>query len=1849
MSKRFLACILSLAMLLTTLPAFAAEGETVVATIGENSYTDFYQAVLAAKQGGTITVVADAVVESWPILWYETAVSGLTIEGNNHTLTVNNVPSNGNGAYMFHGSTDMKVSDFTINLPDGATAFDVPNGTFTNVTVNGGKWAFVTGATEKDSENQLLIQNCIFNNQTASAIYTEDTGKGYGLVVDTCTFNGAGRPIQLRANEKFINNTINTTDKLTVAEGAAATITGNTFSADSALKLYSAPATTIEKNTLSKIEASSGVAADLSGNYWGGNEPQNLPEGVMVTTYYTNPEMTETAVTSNVTAKIGDTYYSSVTKALNAANAGEIVEVLNSTAEAIAMPLKSVTLKGVGDVTLTGGIKFAGGEVPEGTAVTIENLTFDGRGVEMTAWTNTKNLKNFASLVIRNNTFKNVEVRNSNSVLQSIYAIHINNGDDAIANLSITDNTFEDNRIGGISIGAACGTAVITGNTITNSGRNAICFAGKDNKSNTATSVTIADNTFSEWGYDPEKGRAMRLSNFADGTAVDLTGNVFTCVNAPEEYIKATGVLPEQLDLNECYWGGNAPTVGTGTGLNIWVVGANNAALPYKATTYYEDAEKTQLAGTENAVAKVGDTYYGDLLTAIKAADENATVTVLQDTELNEDPTAAAFINKSLTIEGNNCTITTDEKRIFRVNNSNVVFTLKNATLTGSNAERALQIDPNCTEVTLNVDNCKMAVTYYAINLCSNTTSSTVNITGSDITGWSVFNIWSNNATITVDDSTLVGNNTFSYDADGNNDFAAVVINQGVTKSTIDITNSTVKAITLQGNYQKILNIQDGDVSNTADPTSPVGNTVTFTGCTFETEGTLHDGTPLQPMYYAKGGNTLVIDGKTMYIPEKTGELEENAEVEINLTPVAKVGDIYFGDLQTAVDAAKAGDTITLVADVTINQRLVIGTEDAEVQPELILNLNGHTLSRDNDMVLQNYGKLTINGTSDDGKVGKIVSARGHAISTWENSTLNVNNTEIDAYYFAVTGNGSTSNVTINLDGVTAISRNGTGIYNPQDGVTNIKNSNITGGSGIEIRAGSVNVENSTISGTDPFLTQNHNSSTTVLGAAIAISQHTTNKPINLTVNGGTFTGEKAIYEHHHVVNATPDAPITIYLQSGTFNGEIESQHVEKFINGGTYKPAADEKYLADGNNWYEQNGYFYVVPAFTMTAVAAPAQVGTGDTVTVTVTASGASSYTNADWKLRYDPTKLSYVGAELLEGAVGKHENYVLSGEIKKIGASTNDEIASGTILATYTFTAVGQSTSPVTTTLEVLDAHVNTYDMAVQLGSVPAKTENTAVEIIIDETNTVKGTLAAQTIPYDGKAHMANAFVPTAGMTGATVTYSATGAEPFTTEIPSFTQVGSHDVWYRAALTGYTTTTEKVTGAVVITPKAVTAGVELAAGAVYPAVSIRPVINGLADGTFTGTVTVGIDGQTFTFAAADFVYDGNGKAILTAEKAQTVSLSRGGAFDVTASYTAGESDNYTGGDETTTPINVDLAFADEATVTALTDAITNEFVYTGQPQGVTVAEETLPDGWKFVSATAIDGTANPTVTNVADGSVFVQVVFADENGRYNNVTINTVLTVTPADVTITVGDFAKDFGTDDATILPKEDSTEIDVDGLIAEGDLGDITAVRGELGEERGTYAMTASYTPNSNYNVTVVNGKLEIGAPAYLIEVVDNALLHGGDHNSDYVAGYKLVLVYTDADRSYFTYNNRQMYDVTENGYKYVDYSTGTANESDKEYRHVFGIVVKADGGNAADYRTRVRYTTDAAAQPERIVYDMDVNFDRIYDVNDISAANGVYNALYADVYARNMLKADANADKYVDTKDVELVKARVEK
>ena len=298
---------------------------------------------------------------------------------------------------------------------------------------------------------------------------------------------------------------------------------------------------------------------------------------------------------------------------------------------------------------------------------------------------------------------------------------------------------------------------------------------------------------------------------------------------------------------------------------------------------------------------------------------------------------------------------------------------------------------------------------------------------------------------------------------------------------------------------------------------------------------------------------------------------------------VAQIGETQYETLADAVAAATAeATTITLLKDV--KEGIVV--KDGK---NIVLDLNGKTMTGgidqyDADIVVKNgtvAGTVYVNGAAENTEnynkftldATATIIAKDYGIILWQSdkntaygSTIDINGT-INGCVF-VMGNIKEGNSVINVnDGATikgevGIALNGYATLNVVDGAT-IEG---TVDSGIEVRAGKLNVTGGKISSTASEYAVNPNGSgTTTTGAAIAVAQHTTGLATEVKISGGEFAGVKSLAIANPQNNTAENVKVAV--SGGKFNGDLEvsDTRVSKFVSGGIYSKKPDEKYCAEG------------------------------------------------------------------------------------------------------------------------------------------------------------------------------------------------------------------------------------------------------------------------------------------------------------------------------------------------------------------------------------------------------------------------------------------------------------------------------------------------------------------------------------------------------------------------------------------------------------------------------------------------------------------------------------------------------------
>lgn len=282
--------------------------------------------------------------------------------------------------------------------------------------------------------------------------------------------------------------------------------------------------------------------------------------------------------------------------------------------------------------------------------------------------------------------------------------------------------------------------------------------------------------------------------------------------------------------------------------------------------------------------------------------------------------------------------------------------------------------------------------------------------------------------------------------------------------------------------------------------------------------------------------------------------------------------------LASAAQQANDGDTIQLTSDIELQTGV-------DFDDTVTLDLNGHTIADENwtsgDYLVsvKRGGELTIEDSSTD-QTGAITASSSNknlyaavkiTLTGEDEATtpanLIVNGGTLTGYYYGIAGNGTRHNTNIEINGGKIVGTNGAGIYHPQDGVLTVTNGEITGeNTAIELRSGKLNISGGSFTATaSEYAESQNNSGTTVSGAAIAISQHTTKKNISVNITGGTFNGVYALSETN-VQNADATENVEIVaINGGTFNGKVKSSDCTKFVSGGSFKEQVAADYVATG------------------------------------------------------------------------------------------------------------------------------------------------------------------------------------------------------------------------------------------------------------------------------------------------------------------------------------------------------------------------------------------------------------------------------------------------------------------------------------------------------------------------------------------------------------------------------------------------------------------------------------------------------------------------------------------------------------
>lgn len=775
----------------------------------------------------------------------------------------------------------------------------------------------------------------------------------------------------------------------------------------------------------------------------------------------------------------------------------------------------------------------------------------------------------------------------------------------------------------------------------------------------------------------------------------------------------------------------------------------------------------------ENAVAQIGDQYYKTLEDAVLKVANGDTITLLKDVALDNGLKIGSVDSeqKVLTLDLNGHSISAARS----------VIGVQNAKLTVTGPGKIYETSPYLGAIYIKGSNNAENKDYTVVNIGA----------GVELEAWSPIFVtpfessgapYAYGVVVNVDGAKLTG----KTDSSGDRGSAIYVNGQIKDQNNAPklVLNNVTQTAAGTGMYlagYANTTITGGSITGSNTGIEIRAGELTVNGATVVGNGVPTEVTP--------NGNGSTTDGAGIAVAQHTTKLpikvtinrsdisgysalyqsnpEKNDDASVKKVSVAVNGGTFkainggtcgvysenncvtisggaFTDLANAVKYATDGATITLAGDVSSDR---INLEDKSIT----VDLNGHTLTSTaayGVMFCAKNGKtITVNGTTPGSKlVGTVMVTAG----TDGHIVLNGGTYESDKYVpVYINGAVNTENSTLKIKDavITAIGSSGgqdmgCAVYLAGYATSTIENTEITAPvTGIEIRAGKLDLTNCTVTGGNGKVAEVANGNgTTVTNAAVAVSQHTTKKNIDVTIKDGEYTATAALYQTD--VQGTGSQGVKATVLSGMFTGEVKAATEGAItISAGAFNVAPDAKYLAEGmivvpgvkdapysvqpakrTNEEENTETEVKVDGDNVTVTVTDKTTGT-TTETVTDTTTGAKTETKTETKVEGNvTTKTETVTEKNAAGETTKATETVTTKKTEN-GGTTTVVTKKDTLNKTET-TEVTGVTTPTTASDVTLDVK-NTTNVAVNKASMTALKGDTVKDVVI-ETKDAKLTL-------------------------------------------------------------------------------------------------------------------------------------------------------------------------------------------------------------------------------------------------------------------------------------------------------------------------------------------------------------------------------------------------------------------------------------------------------------------------------------------------------------------------------------------
>lgn len=1196
------------------------DGDAVmpVATTVVSTSEELVAAIAAASDGDTITLGEG----EFTTYGNTSPKKSLTFEGvgTNTVWTIGDLNQDakgeGNGDCSFEGCETITFKNMTLKVDNKNYRgfIRINNTVVENCTLEGrtAYWGYETAkfvnatfnAPEGDyalwdySTKAMTFEGCTFNISGKGVnVYVEaanaDEGVTRTVAVNNCTVEST------KENKAFLNIK-NSTQSYDVTLSGTNTVNGLTANGTTGSALYQVETTEVTETTGKPVTVK-----------------QENKAGELETVY--EVKKTEKAYV----AEVNGVKYDSLQAAIDAASRNATVTMLADTRENVTISTNYLTLDLNGH-TLNGGTVAGQPALTVQSRVTVKDSSEEQTGTIMREDTaENSGVSSHYVIDIQDGWlfFESGSVTNNSGVVGVKGASLVRVGDDSVAKypgLTISGGTFTQDNFIVIKVDRGTfylkedGTlnsknsyavenwkfAEIKGGTV-NGTVAAWTYSGGHNSDLTISGGTVNGNVLSV-NYGSAEGKVAKVS---------ITGGTVNGALDTRSYDPSTNELTSIDDATKA---------------TIAVTGGTFSSDPTKYVVEDSAINKNDdgTFGVAKAyLAKVGDTSYYTMDEAFKAQTASSEAIVL----LRDYTTGSTFnsgsINRTVDLNGHTwtCTGTDANSAAFEINNPNATLTVKNGKVVSS---QLVGLIPSAMGGTIKYDNSSLVfdgveMTTNArsgIETNGNNTNDTVTLRNSTLNVPNGFGIYfPSSGTLTIDNSVInaktmgvqVCSGSLNISGAGT---AITVSGDGIDKTINDgaIEDGAAISIVNRAGYKGLSNIEvKGGTFTAKDGNAAVKaynwENLTESGFTQNDKVSVSGGT-----FSSAVDKSLCADG---YIPTQNADGTYGVKVG---QYVAEVGTTKYETLQAAIAAAQDGQTVRLLADVTL---------DAQIATGKAITIDGQS-----KYTIKTVKKLA----SADGKAGmfyRTQSAKG---------TLTFLNVTLDG--------GGVSKIFLNEGGA------GETVF---DGVTSTNGGGIAYGSGIHISGGGshATIRNSTLTGSTGTMELNNanyyaandlwvggNVYVTVENSVIGnvfVNSAPSATATNGVVHGQlTITGEKT-----KITYLSGEEEAADKLDKFGNNGslvKIDSGYVEKVfdkgsyaISGGTFKTEVKKEWCAagyvptqnaDGTYGVEIGKFTVMVTSRTTGSDSPVANVaGGGSDITyavgIKVTASAISGYKFVGW----------------------------------------------------------------------------------------------------------------------------------------------------------------------------------------------------------------------------------------------------------------------------------------------------------------------------------------------------------------------------------------------------------------------------------------------------------------------------------------------------------------------------------------------------------------------------------------------------------------------------------------------------------